>query len=272
MFLFVVFLQLLASGSTQEETITGIVYCDNSFSFYVNGELVREDPVPTAPHNAVNVSFLVESGRDIVFAIEARDLADSETGLELENRCIGGGGLRAVFSNGVVTNSSWVCTNHHYGPVNWRECFGAQMVRNQSLQLAPNCFADGTPPLVGCTSRVTPKPDGWTGVDFDDSRWEYALEYPDEEVGWKVRPPGCTEPGTIVSSELDPEGNPYLCPEYQDWGASKFIWRPDLNLDNTILCRYTLRLEDSSAVLPTASLFSIILAVAASIAFLLLAP
>ena len=77
-------------------------------------------------------------------------------------------------------------------------------------------------------------------ADFDDSRWDYALEYEDEVVGWGLRPPGCDVPGTTVSSETDPNGNPIICPEFFDWGDSKFIWRPDLDLDNTILCRYTL--------------------------------
>ena len=36
------------------ETINGTIYCDNNFRFYVNGELVAEDPVPVVPHNAHN--------------------------------------------------------------------------------------------------------------------------------------------------------------------------------------------------------------------------
>lgn len=255
-YIIAVIAQLSVESNAQEmDTIRGTIYCNNDFSLYINGELIVEDPIPDAPHNAINVSFTVPSGQDIVFAIEGRDLADSETGLELNNRCLGNGGLRAVFSNGVVTNGSWVCTTQHYGPVNWKQCYGAQTVRDQSLQLLPECMFNTTPPLVGCVSRVTERPEGWIMAGFDDSRWDFALEYEDEMVGWGLRPPGCEVPGTTVSSELDPSGEPIICPEFFNWGDSKFIWRPDLDLDNTILCRYVFSQGSSIAVTQTASVF-----------------
>ena len=41
-----VVLLLLATAYSQEmETITGTVYCNNDFLFYVNGELAAEDPI-----------------------------------------------------------------------------------------------------------------------------------------------------------------------------------------------------------------------------------
>ena len=232
----------LLSNAQEYETITGTVFSNNDFSLYINGELVAEDPIPAGPHNAVNVSFRVEVGQDITFAIDARDLADNETGLEFDNRCLGSGGLRAMFSNGVVTNSSWVCSTYHYGPVNWRACFGAQMVRNQSLQLLPGCLAQTTPQLEGCFARRSEKPENWSTTDFDDSHWEYALEWDEDYVGWGLRPEGCTDPNTIISPELDPNGDNITCPENLDWGSSVFVWRPDLNLDNHLLCRYTMKL------------------------------
>ena len=250
-----VMLHLLATASSQEmETITGTVYCDNDFLLYVNGELVAEDPIKTGPHNAVNVSFSIQRGKDFVLAFEAIDYADAITGLEFDNRCLGSGGLRAMFSNGVVTNNSWVCSTQHYGPSNWKSCFAAQTVRNQSLQVLPGCMAESTPQLMGCVSRVTSRPDGWNQLQFDDSHWEYALEYTDDVVGWGLRPPNCEEPGVTVSSMVDPDGNPITCPENLDWGESSFIWRPDLSLDNTILCRYTVRMENSGSFLPAASI------------------
>ena len=145
-------LQCIAAGHGQEmNVVTGTIYCDNEFSLYVNGELIAEDP--TVRHNAVNVTFRVLSGEDITFAIDARDQADQTTGLEFDNRCIGDGGLRAMFSNGVVTNDQWVCTTYLYGPVNWKECFGAQTVRDVSQQLHPACINDTVPALEGCVTR-----------------------------------------------------------------------------------------------------------------------
>ena len=159
-------------------------------------ELIARDVFPILQgHNTMNVSFTVETGKDLVFAIEGIDWADNETDLEFGNRCIGGGGIRAMFSNGVVTNSSWLCKTHAYGPENWKKCFGAQEVHNQSLQLHPACFQSDTPPLEGCTVRTIPKPEGWTTLGFDDSHWEYAQEYEANKVGYGLPPAGCTEPG-----------------------------------------------------------------------------
>ncbi len=241
---FVTWLLFLHSYCSTQETrvITGTIFCNNDFSLYVNGELIAEDPLPAGPHNAVNVTFTVPEGEDITFAIDARDLASNETGLEFDDRCAGSGGLRAIFSNGVVTNSEWVCSTYLYGPVNWRECFGAQLVRNQSQQLLPNCIT--APQLEGCFTRHSDKPAGWASPNFDDTNWEYALEWDEDYVGWGLRPEGCTDPDTIISPQLDPNGNNITCPENIDWGEAEFIWRPDLVLDNHLLCRYTLKLED----------------------------
>ncbi len=234
-------------SSVETETIKGTIYSDNEFIFYVNGKEIARDDFPTIlGHNAMNVSFSVENGKDLVLAIEAIDWASNDTGLEFDNRCIGSGGLRAMFSNGVVTNSSWVCKTHTYGPLNWKKCFGAQTVRNQSLQLHLACLQPDTPPLVGCTTRTTPKPEGWTSLNFDDSHWEYALEYDARDVGYGKPPTGCSEPRAYISSDVDSNGVNATCPQNLDWGKANFIWRPDRDLDNTILCRYVLRLEDST--------------------------
>ena len=165
-------LHFVSLAAQDYETITGTIFVNNDFRFYVNGELIVKDPVPTAPHNAVNVTFRVVRGSKVVYAFEGIDLADDFSGLELGNRCLGNGGLRAVFSNRVVTDKSWVCSTYHYGPTNWKSCFAAQTVRNQSQQVLPNCFLDSTPSLIGCVTRVTEIPVGWTMDGFDDSRWD----------------------------------------------------------------------------------------------------
>lgn len=239
------------------EFINGTIYVNNQFTLYINGKEVAVDP--HISHNAHNVSFIVERGKNITFAIDARDWAPKENGgLEFDGRCVGSGWIRAIFSNGVVTNSSWVCSTYNYGPVNWKECVAAQMVRNQSLQLIPNCIANSTPPLVGCVARVTPTPDGWANPGFDDSHWEYAFEYSEESAGYGPLPPGCEDPNTYI---VDVNGVNLTCQNNVNWGNSKFIWRPDLDLDNYVLCRYTLVLEDSKAfsVLPSVALVETLL-------------
>lgn len=234
----------------QTEIVTGTIFGNNYFKLYVNGREIADDPIDTIPHNAVNVTFEASEDEDITFAIEAWDLADDNTGLELGNRCVGSGGLRAMFSNGVVTNSSWTCLTWHYGPVNWQECFATDP-RDPDRKVLPQCMNDTTPPLEGCYARITNIPNGWTAQDFDDSNWEFALEYEDGDVGWGLRPPGCDTPGAILSTDTDPNGDRIICPEFLDWseyGESKFIWREDLRLDNRLLCRYTLRRSSTAAV------------------------
>ena len=43
----------------QDVTVTGTIFANNNASFYINGELIAVDPIHTAPHNALNVSFQV---------------------------------------------------------------------------------------------------------------------------------------------------------------------------------------------------------------------
>ena len=258
--IFIAFLSANGGFCQEMETVTGTIYCDNEFILYVNGEQIAYDDYPILQgHNALNVSFTVPKGKNYVIAIEGIDWADNETGLEFDGRCIGSGGLRAMFSNGVVTNSSWVCKTHNYGPVNWKRCFGGQMVRNQSLQLHLACIEDSTPPLVGCMSRTTPKPQGWNKLNFNVSHWEYALEYSASDVGYGLPPPGCSVPGTYVSSDNT------TCPANLDWGEAKFIWRPDRDLDNTILCRYVVE-QETSGVEPSGKHFVCIATVLATFA------
>jgi hypothetical protein len=260
---------LLASSCAQQmEAITGTVYCNNEFSLYVNGELIATDPVPGGPHNAVNVTFNVESGKDITFAIDAKDLASDTTGLEADDRCIGTGGLRAMFSNGVVTNSSWVCMTYLYGPLNWKNCFGAQMVRDQSDQLVPACLNASVPPLEGCITRLIPKPNGWEMPEFDESHWAYAIEWPENFTNYYGLPPtGCTNPSTIISTDVDSNGVNLTCPANLNWGAAKLIWGSDIDLDNHLLCRYTVRVATGSAVVAAniISIMIIAISIAASV-------
>ena len=129
--------------SAEVETITGTIYSNNNSTLYIDGELVAKDPVPIAPHQAYNVTFSHAKEKDVTFAIEAIDFADDDTGLELDNRCLGAGGLRAMFSNGVVTNSSWKCRTYHYGPVNWKQCFAAEG-RPGALKVLPACLFNVT--------------------------------------------------------------------------------------------------------------------------------
>lgn len=74
-------------------------------------------------------------------------------------------------------------------------------------------------PVAGvapCDFTVTSEPDGWMLPEFDDSSWTAATIH--------------------SSSAVDPKGG------YDDitWdSAAEFIWGPDLETNNTLLCRVT---------------------------------
>ena len=244
-----------ACAQEDGETVTGTIYVNNNFTFYINGELIARDPVETIPHNAFNVSFTIPKNQDVTYGITGIDLADATSGLELNDRCLGSGALRAIFSNGVETNSSWKCWTSFYGPVNWQTCYAAAD-RNNSLKLLPLCNQEGVPPFTGCYTFSREVAEDWNLPTFDDSNWENAIEWNDSIVGWGLRPTGCEEPNTYISSD----GNNLTCPEWIDWGSSRFIWREDLALDNTIHCRYTVRAaRGGTAVLASLSMTSIVL-------------
>jgi hypothetical protein len=60
-----------------------------------------------------------------------------------------------------------------------------------------------------------PIPETWYAVDFDDSDWVHAKEYSEERVNPK---------------------QPYYEHDFQ---GARFIWTDDLDLDNTVIFRYT---------------------------------
>lgn len=138
-----------ACAQEDSETVTGTIYVNNNFTFYINGELIARDTIEIVPHNAYNVTFTVPKNKDVTYGITAIDWADAETGLEFNNQCLGSGALRAIFSNGVVTNSSWKCWTSLYGPVNWQACYAADG-RNGTLKVLPFCNQPGMSPFVGC--------------------------------------------------------------------------------------------------------------------------
>ena len=75
-----------AGYAKEQETIYGTIYCDNNFTFFIDGELIQQDPVDTFPHNAVNVTFSIPKDEPVVFAFTARDWSNQTTGLEYDNQ------------------------------------------------------------------------------------------------------------------------------------------------------------------------------------------
>ena len=71
-----------ASRVSAADTVEALVYGDNYFEFYVDGKLVKQDPLGFTPHNAISFSFETDTSSSRVYAVKAKDWADVTTGFE----------------------------------------------------------------------------------------------------------------------------------------------------------------------------------------------
>lgn len=136
------------------DTIRATVYADNTFSLFVNGELVAVDSIAFIPHNVISVDIL--PAYPMTIAVMAKDNADPKTGMEYANTNIGDAGFILRFGDGTVTNASWKAKCFSHGPVN----------------------GDTKNPRV----ETRPIPEDWAAAGFDDSDWRAAREYSAADV------------------------------------------------------------------------------------------
>ncbi len=206
----VLVLGMLATPAFAQQQVTAEVWADNWFALYVDGRNVLTDSVPITTERSFNAEvgeFVTSLPAQVAFV--AKDYKEDDTGLEYigtRKQQMGDGGLIAQFigADGVVlgaTNSDTRCLVVHRAPVD-TSC--AKEVDPQEGQGA-------------CASVVTAEPDGWMDPGFDDSAWPRATEYSEREVRPK-------------------DGFDRI-----SWSrTARLIWGPDLERDNTILCRMAL--------------------------------
>jgi len=142
---------------SMSDTIKATMYADNSFSLYINGELVAVDSITFVPHNVISVDIL--PSYPMTIAVTAKDNCDPKTGMEYANTNIGDAGFILKFGDGTVTNGQWKAMKIAWGPID----------------------RDTKNPRV----ESIPLPENWYAVDFDDSSWKNAKEYTEEQVGPK---------------------------------------------------------------------------------------
>lgn len=151
-------------------TITGHIFCDNNFTFYFNGELVKVDPIEFRPRQAVSVSFDWDGVSDKVYAISCWDFFVPPSGYEYTEDAsstrLGTGVLLAEFSDGTRTGADWKSYLAIHGPT--------------QASTDAGCEADN---LSLCELEYNEIPDGWFGMDFDDSAWIAPREFTEEELG-----------------------------------------------------------------------------------------
>lgn len=241
-----------ASRVSAADTVGALVYGDNYFEFYVDGKLVKQDPLGFTPHNAIKFSFETDTSSSRVYAIKAKDWADTTTGFEYMSAYkevddgqksmakLGSGALRVLLSDGVVSSSEWKCFTMSYGPTD--------------ASIENGCSNSH---FSACRVQNYTEPDGWKYLGFNDKSWKSAVEYSDDDAGWGLTPLYDSTTGQC-STRTDPISGkdwnpPYLLldeddcldPKAQDWGSSVFIWQGDLEKDNTVLCRIEVSAEDA---------------------------
>ncbi len=191
-------------------SIKGEVWADNWFAFYLGDRLVIEDSVSITTERSFNAeAFVFNADYPLQLNFVAKDFKENDTGLEYigrGNQQMGDGGLIAQFTDAAtgdpvaVTNDDWRCLVIHEAPLD-RAC------------------EDEADPKAGvgpCQFAATPEPEGWREPGFDDSEWPSAVEH----SAAAVRPKG----GYDAIS----------------WGhGARLIWSPDLETQNTLLCRLT---------------------------------
>ncbi len=195
------------SGTALAEEFDTNVWADNWFALNVNGKQVAEDSVSISTERSFNAeNFTFSAERPFVLALVAKDFKENDSGLEYigsRKQQMGDGGVILQVKNKsgevvAVSDESWKCMVTHHAPID-KSC------------------ADERNPVAGqgaCDFEITAEPEGWDTIDYDDSAW----------------------PSATVFSESDVR--PKDGYDRVSWHRSaQLIWGPDLETDNTLLCR-----------------------------------
>ena len=201
----------LFSGTAVAETYSADVWADNWFAFHVNGTEVAHDSVPITTERSFNSeSFSFQADTPFTIGLIAKDFKENDTGLEYigsRKQQMGDGGviLQVKDAGGkvvAVTNKDWRCLVIHEAPLN------------------KSCAQDRNP-VAGqgaCGFEASAEPQGWSAPGFDDSHWMAASEYSERDVRPK-------------------DGYDRI-----RWDRNaELIWGPDLETNNTLLCRLTVK-------------------------------
>ena len=188
-------------------SFTAEVWADNWFSLYINGKLVGQDSVAITTEKSFNSDRITfTASYPFTIAMVTKDFKQNDTGLEYigtDRQQMGDGGFVAQFTDN-STGKVVAFTNS-----SWRGLVVHQAPLNVSCEKSKT-------PDTECTSRISAEPAGWSQTSFNDASWSSASTYSKEQVGVK-------------------DGYNNI-----SWSSNaQIIWTSDLEIDNTILWRYT---------------------------------
>lgn len=186
-------------------------WADNWFAAYLDESLLVEDRVPITTErsfNAETVTFEASYPLNLNFIL--KDYKANDSGLEYigaANQQMGDGGFimqvtdLSISTVVGVSDDTWRCVVIHDAPL------------DKSCEDSSNPVA-GTPP---CDFTAVDEPEGWKSTAYDDSAWAAAQVYTEAAVSPK-------------------DGYDQIA-----WdAAAQLIWGPDLETNNTLLCRVTI--------------------------------
>jgi len=183
-------------------------WADNWFAAYLGEALIVEDSVPITTERSFNAETVTfEASYPLTLNFILKDFKENDTGLEYigtNRQQMGDGGFimqLTDLSTGevvAVSNAAWSCTVIHEAPLD-KSC------ASQSNPVA------GTAP---CTFSDLGEPAGWLSPSYDVSGWDATTVH-------------------SVNAVRPKDGYDQI-----RWDASaQFIWGPDLETNNTVLCR-----------------------------------
>jgi len=204
-------------------------WADNWFAAYLGEDLIVEDSVPITTERSFNAETATfDASYPLTLNVIMKDFKENDTGLEYigtPRQQMGDGGFimqLTDLSTGevvAVSNADWSCTVIHEAPL------------DKSCAAQANPVA-GTAP---CTFSDLGEPAGWKSPDYDVSAWDATTIYSANDVRPK-------------------DGYDQIA-----WDAdAEFIWGPDLQTSNTVLCRTVVSapVSDASASAETSAVIN----------------
>jgi len=189
-------------------TIKAQIWADNWFALYSGNTLIKEDSVPYMTEQSFNTeSFTFNTTLPAQLSVIMKDYKENDTGLEYigsRRQQMGDGGFIAQFVD-AKTNEVLAVSNE-----SWRCVVIHQAPLNKS------CDSSSTPEQT-CKSKIDPEPNNWKSPTFDSNAWPNAFVH--------------------SSTTVRPHGD---FGRYSWQPSAKFIWGADLEVDNTVLCRFTI--------------------------------
>ena len=210
------------------EVITAYVFADNYFDMYVNGVAVGKDPVPFTQFNSNIVRF--KATKPFTVAMHLVDWEEN-LGLGSENNRgksyhAGDGGMVAVFKDASgatigTTGPEWKAQTFYTAPLKTTDC----LVEKGSLRDSSACNMDGSDDGTSFYGYHWTLDKDWMKADFDDSSWQAATTFTNDEIGVKNK-----DAYMNFTSIFDDKAN-----------DAEFIWSSNVVLDNSVIVRHTFK-------------------------------